>query len=87
LLRPGMGALRDPVELCRAVLDLHPLHEVSRGVFTILARKARLLGLKTIFCGWHCPTARNAAANALAIQRRHHHNSAAPWAVFPVIPR
>jgi RNA polymerase sigma factor (sigma-70 family) len=39
-------------------------------VFTILARKANLLGDKTILPGWLCRTARNVAANALTIQRR-----------------
>jgi RNA polymerase sigma factor (sigma-70 family) len=50
--------------------DTHLAQEITQAVFIILARKANLLGDKTILPGWLCRTARNVSANALTIQRR-----------------
>jgi len=52
------------------VHDPHLAEEITQAVFIILARKADLLGDKTILSGWLCRTARYASANALTIQRR-----------------
>ncbi len=52
------------------VHDPHLAEEITQAVFIILARKANLLGGKTILSGWLCRTARYASANALTIQRR-----------------
>jgi len=54
----------------RSVRDPHLAGEITQAVFIILARKADLLGPKTILPGWLCRTARYASANALTIQRR-----------------
>ena len=54
----------------RQVRDPHLAGEITQAVFIILARKADVLGQKTILSGWLCRTARYASANALTIQRR-----------------
>jgi len=54
----------------RQVRDPHLAEEVAQVVFTILARKARGLGPKTLLSAWLSWTARYASANALTIQRR-----------------
>jgi RNA polymerase sigma factor (sigma-70 family) len=54
----------------RQVREPHLAQEITQAVFIILARKANLLGDKTILPGWLCRMARYASANALTIQRR-----------------
>ena len=54
----------------RQVRDQHLAEDITQAVFSLLARKARSLGSKTILSGWLCRTARYTSANALTIQRR-----------------
>ncbi len=49
----------------RATGNAHAAQEIAQAVFIILARKAKLLGAKTILSGWLHQTARLTAANHL----------------------
>ena len=57
----------------RQTRDAQLAEEITQAVFIILARKAKILGPKTILSGWLCRTARYASANVLTIQRRRQH--------------
>jgi RNA polymerase sigma factor (sigma-70 family) len=54
----------------RQVREPHLAEEITQAVFIILARKANLLGDKTILPGWLCRTARYVSTRALRTQRR-----------------
>ena len=54
----------------REVRDPHLAEEVTQATFIILARKAGVLGPKTILSGWLCHTARYVSSEALRSQRR-----------------
>src|SRR5271170_7650101 len=49
----------------RSVGNAHAAQEISQAVFIILARKAKLLGTKTILSGWLYQATRLTAANYL----------------------
>jgi RNA polymerase sigma factor (sigma-70 family) len=53
----------------RQVRDPHLAEEITQGVFTILAQKAKSLRPKTVLAGWLCRTARYVSANTLRNQR------------------
>src|SRR5438105_4865593 len=57
----------------RQVGDAHLAEEIAQAVFTILARKARSLGPKTVLSAWLYRTTRYAAANALRARSRRQH--------------
>jgi RNA polymerase sigma factor (sigma-70 family) len=54
----------------RSVGNAHAAAEITQAVFIILARKAKLLGAKTVLCGWLYQTARLTAANYLRTEIR-----------------
>ena len=54
----------------RRVADTHLAEEITQAVFIILARKANVLGAKTILPGWLCRTTHYVACNALTMRRR-----------------
>jgi RNA polymerase sigma factor (sigma-70 family) len=54
----------------RQVHDSHLAEEITQAVFIILARKAGLLGEKTVLSCWLCRVARYASAKALRTQCR-----------------
>jgi RNA polymerase sigma factor (sigma-70 family) len=57
----------------RQVADVHLAEEITQTVFIILARKAAMLGPKTVVSGWLYRTTRYASAKALTITRRRQH--------------
>src|SRR5580765_3433618 len=54
----------------RQVRDPNLSEEIAQAVFIILARKAKLLGPKTILSSWLCRTARYVSADTLKTKRR-----------------
>jgi RNA polymerase sigma factor (sigma-70 family) len=57
----------------RRVGDVHLAEEISQAVFIILARKAGVLGHKTILSGWLYRATGYVAADALKSRRRRQH--------------
>jgi RNA polymerase sigma factor (sigma-70 family) len=57
----------------RTVGNAHAAEEITQAVFIILARKAKLLGAKTVLSGWLYQTARLTAANYLRTEIRRQH--------------